>query len=654
MYNKNYFSIIKNSEEPHTSALKSKTEKKGENIYLSEDKTLELSETITKKADSYECFTTVKNISKEDIDLNQVSSAFIEIKNEGRLKWFDENKYKIHFCQSAWLGEGQWNSATLDDLGMYQVFDDHQHRNYASISSKGSWSTSLYYPLVMVEDLENKKTHYFEVKSSGAWYIEFCIEYNENNEETLYVFISDSCEKNDGWNKNLKMGESYKTATVVCGTVEGGFEEAVRSLIDYKRADSKVKFKDDLPPVCFNDYMNCCWAMPSYEKTTALVDKASEMGVEIFCIDSGWQATLLDDTQRSKGDWIVSQSRFAPKTFKDIIEYINSKGMKCGAWLEIEAVMDNSAAYTELDNYVLKRRGHRIGTQSAFFDFTSEFIQDKMENVFDTLYSLGVRYIKNDYNQTLGIGCDGDKSFSETMRENMLAFCDFIDRIQAKYPDLIIENCGSGGMRCDSETLSHFHLQSTSDQEVYTCNPSIVCGSLSYMPPEKAGVWSYPYPVRYNDRMEYKVFEDDYSDGKQTIFNMVNSMMGLIYLSGRIDVADELNSRMIKEGIAVYKEIRKDYVNSYPIYPNGTFRLKDRGILTLGLYVPEKKIAYIAFWKINADKRELMLDLSKYGEVKNALKLYPSLEEYKVSRSGNSIKAELCEGNSAMLVKVEF
>ena len=652
MANKNYFSLIKNSEEPHISCLKTKTVY--DNAFYTEDKTVELMHHTKDVCKSTECFTSVKNVSDEKIDVNQISSAFVEIKNEGRLKWYDEDKYKIHYCQSAWLGEGQWNSSTLDNLGMYQVFDDHQHRNCASISSKGSWSTSLYYPLVMVEDLELNKTHYFEVKSPASWYIEFCTEYDENNEEALYIFASDSCEKNDGWHKELKPGESYQTASVVYGTVDGGFEEAVKRLIDYKRTDSKVHFEDKVPPVCFNDYMNCCWAMPSYEKTTALVDKAAELGVEIFCIDSGWQATLLDDTERSKGDWVVSESRFAPKTFKDIIDYINSKGMKCGAWLEIVAVMDNSKAYTELDGYVLKRRGHRIGTQSAFFDFTSEFIQDKMENVFDMLYDLGIRYIKNDYNQSLGVGCDGSEPFSVTMRENMLAFCKFIDKIQAKYPDLIIENCGSGGMRCDSETLSHFHLQSTSDQEVYTCNPSIICGSLSYMPVEKAGVWSYPYPVRYNDRMEYKVFEDDYKNGHQTAFNMVTSMMGLIYMSGRIDDADELNSKLIKDAIDIYKEIRCDYTSAYPIYPNGTFRLKDKGILTLGLYIPEKNIAYVAVWKINTDKSELTIDLSKYGNIKKTDKLYPELKDYKLSCFKNSIKAEFSEGNCAMLTKIEF
>ena len=653
MDNKNHFSLIKNSEETHVSCLKTVTVKDND-VFYTEDKTVQLSHHIKNVCDSVECYTSVKNVSDESIDINQLSSVFVEIKNDGALKWYDEDKYKIHFCQSAWLGEGQWNSSTLDNLGMYQVYDDHQHRNYAAIFSKGSWSTSLYYPLVMVEDLELHKTHYFEIKSSSSWYIEFCIEYNENNEETLYVFASDSCEKNDSWNKELLPGESYQTATTVYGTVDGGFEEAVKRLIDYKRADSKVRFDNNVPPVCFNDYMNCCWAMPSYENTTALVDKAAELGVEVFCIDSGWQVSLLDDTFKCIGDWAVSKSKFSPKSFKDIIDYINAKGMKCGAWLEIEGVMEGAKAYVELDKYILKRRGHIIGKPRSFYDFRTEFIQNKMEKVFDMLYDMGIRYIKNDYNQSLGIGCDGDDSFSVIMRENLIAFCKFIDKIQKKYPDLIIENCGSGGMRCDSETLSHFHLQSTSDQEVYTCNPSIICGSLSYMPVEKAGVWTYPYPVRYNDRMEYKVFEDDYSDGHQTAFNMVNSMMGLMYMSGRIDVADELNRCLIKDAISVYKEIRKDYTSAYPIYPTGTFRMKEKGIFTLGLYVPEKKTAYIAVWKINTDKSELTVDLSKYGDIKNAEKLYPELNDYKLTYSGKDIRVEFPEGNCAMLTKIEL
>ena len=60
---------------------------------------------------------------------------------------------------------------------------------------------------------------------------------------------------------------------------------------------------------------------------------------------------------------------------------------------------------------------------------------------FDMLYSIGVRYIKNDYNQTTGFGCDGNGAASEALKESQAAFFEFIESVREKYPDLIIEQC---------------------------------------------------------------------------------------------------------------------------------------------------------------------------------------------------------------------
>ena len=46
-----------------------------------------------------------------------------------------------------------------------------------------------------------------------------------------------------------------------------------------------------------------------------------------------------------------------------------------------------------------------------------------------------------------------------------MAYYAFIDELTEKYPDLIIENCPSGAMRCDHGTLKRFHFQSISDQD---------------------------------------------------------------------------------------------------------------------------------------------------------------------------------------------
>ena len=645
---KNHISIIVNSEQNHLSCLKSNFVETKDGKYFEDEHDIEAAITEKSFENLKEVCTEVKNCSDKELEFEQISSAFVEIENKGNLKWYDENKYRVHFCRSAWLGEGQWQISSLRDLGLYQTYDMHQHNNYIAFSSRGSQTTARFYPLVMIEDMECGEIHFFEMSSSSGWYIEICIEYNEKGEETLFVFLSGSCEKNDGWYKVLKPNEAYRTEKAIFGTVKGGFEDAAAALTEYKRGGTRI----DAMPVIFNDYMNCCWAMPTIEKEKKLIDAAAEVGAEIFCFDSGWQKTAFDESVRYIGDWDIARERFAPETFQYLIDYAKSKGLIVGAWLEIEGVHNETEAYGKHGDAILKRRGNNIGSPKSFFDFRNEAIKDKIEKVFDKLYGMGIRYIKNDYNQTIGIGADGDSSLSETLRQNQEAFLAFIEYIEGKYPDLIIENCGSGGMRCDNETLSRFHLQSVSDQEVYTCNPSILSGIAACLPPEKSGIWSYPYPVRYEDRFEYKIYEEDYSDGKQTAFNMVSSMLGLIMLSGRIDESDEYNKHLIKNAISIYKSIRDDYKSSFPIYPTGTFRIGDSGIFTYGLLNKEKKTAYIAVWKIKTAESKKEFDLSGYGTVKAVEKLYP--DKFAAEKCGNSVIAEFTGGDCAMLLKVSF
>lgn len=115
-------------------------------------------------------------------------------------------------------------------------------------------------------------------------------------------------------------------------------------------------------------------------------------------------------------------------------------------------------------------------------------------------------------------------------------------------------------MRSDNGTLRHFELQSTSDQEFYELNPSIASGYAACIAPEKAGIWSYPYPVSfYEIQKGLDVYADKsrmeaLADGEQTAFNMINALCGVLYLSGRIDKADAFNKQLIKDGTEVYKK----------------------------------------------------------------------------------------------------
>ncbi len=622
--------------------------------YLSKDKKIEIS--IYKKyyGNTVRAYTALRNISGNTTDVTTVSSAVVEITNNGKRPWFSKGKYMVHYCLNCWLGEGQWRCSPLEDLGLYQTFDGHDNNSRIIFQSIGSWSTDKYFPIIIIEDTETLTMHYFELECGGTgWYIEIGTEINRNTEENLYIFASCMCEKNGGWHAHLEPGDEIKTPTAVFGSIDGGFDDAVAEIIKYKRKISKVKFKNDYPLVCFNNYMNASWADPSPKKILPLMNAAADLGAEIFCVDDGWFSRITLPNEKALGDWNINDEIFAPYGLSGIIEHAHRLGMRFGIWLEIEACAANADSYIKED--LLVRRGNIIGGSRAFLDFRRENVQNRIEKVFDKLYDMGVRYIKNDYNQSVGIGADGTESLSQSLIDNTNSFYAFIDRIIKKYPDLIIENCGSGAMRSDGETLSHFHLQSISDQEVYTCFPSILSGSLACIPPEKGGIWSYPYPTRFENRDIYAFTDkelDSFKDGKQTIFNMVNSMMGLMCMAGRPDAFDEFNTRLAKDAVAVYKSIRSDIPLSYPVYPKGTFRISDTGIQCFGLQ--NKNEMYLAVWQINDDNDNKEIDLSKYGQVSECKKLYPYLAEYNASIFKNGIKVTLPRGNTAALFKILF
>lgn len=51
------------------------------------------------------------------------------------------------------------------------------------------------------------------------------------------------------------------------------------------------------------------------------------------------------------------------------------------------------------------------------------------------------------------------------MLEHERAYLKWLEGVWMRYPDLIIENCSSGGLRMDYAMLSRYSIQSTSDQD---------------------------------------------------------------------------------------------------------------------------------------------------------------------------------------------
>ena len=556
---------------------------------------------------------TVKNTGDTPILLTKFSSSHIDGIANDEKAWYKHN-LRMHICHSKWQGEGQWKTYTPAEIGLYPTTTHCWERETFKVNSIGSWSTAFYYPLVMIEDIDENRIWFMEIEGSHNWYLKFC-SYGGYNDSNLTLEASGCDETFGGWHYELLPNETYTAERAIVGLAEGGFEEAVRELTIFKRQDSLIKYENDVIPIVFNDYMDCVWGNQHPDAVIPLIEKSAELGCEVFCIDGGWCANASG--VKGLGDWHPRNELYGEVSLKELADKIKEAGMIPGIWLELDACEDTAYGFTMDEDSVIKRYNTPVGSGGRhFYNFCNEKVREYLTGRIAELYDMGFRYIKNDYNQSTGIGCtnnyEGD-SPAEGLIQNNDAFLAFADELYVKFPGLVIENCSSGGLREDNKMLRHFALQSTSDQELYENNVSILMGSMAIMAPEKAGIWSYPYPAMLDEHKDFKV-TDEYAakmaDGKQTVFNMATAMLGVLYQSGRVECCDEKNFALIKEGIDLYKKIRGYIPVSMPIYPLGMHNINEKEVTALGLLSEEKLIMTV--WNLKDTTENVTVDLSKY------------------------------------------
>lgn len=622
--------------------IKTETDKGADIAIVNENTGLEVTEHYEIYGEVIRQYNEIKNLTEDEKVLTNATSAMISVPYKGLIPWNDDRRFKLHICKAAWSSESQWHSGSLTDFGlcpMRLLEEGLQGPAKVTISSKGSWSTGTYYPIVILEDLEKGETYFMEHEGGLSWKINLGV-----FAEELVIDCGSADIHHDGFFKKLGKDDSFTTTSAIYGKVQGGFDEAVKELTRYKRAVTKRRWKTGIPLVGYNVFMGAIYGIPNETNLKKLIPAAAKLGCEVFCIDAGWYRERIQPNFQM-GDYTPCDHIFGENGLEGIIKMISDYGMIPGLWFEFEAAGVGSAAAKLNGDTMLKRNGKIISADRGFFDLTNEELRNHLLNEVDRVYKMGVRYIKNDYNYSTGIGVGSADKYNENERIRDKAICDFIDELYKRYPDMIIENCGSGGMREDNGTLSHFHLQSTSDQEIYYNYASIAASTNAIMPPEKAANWANPYFLGEEEYEEFDKGENtDYLidrnlDGEATIFSMINGMVGVPLISGRIDYFDQLNFDLAKEAVDCYKEIREDMAKSYAVYPTGTELMGKRSYITMGLMNEEKTKMYLSIWKVNAPDDEVMVDLSKYISGDADVKMiYPKNDEKCSYRYAKAIK----------------
>ncbi|GGD82430.1 glycoside hydrolase family 36 protein [Paenibacillus nasutitermitis] len=567
------------------------------------------------------------------ITLTQLSSLHMQgIALGGCRPCYDPKKVKVHYCRTAWEGESQWRSDDLESLGLFQT-SVHAELATVSFSSIGSFSTAHYVPMIVLEDMETSQVWYLQIEASSNWNVEIGHRSAWNRPDgSLYLYADGANERVGGWAKPLQPGERFETVPVAFGCCEGSFGDAVRELTKYRRHSCKPTTALEELPIVYNDYMNTLWGNPTTERLLPLIEAASRAGAECFCIDAGWFATREENWSMGLGDWRESPDRFGSAGLRGMLAEIEQRSMIPGIWLEMEVCGEEAELGSKPDSWFLMRNGRRVGGGSRWFlNFENSEVRHYMHGVIDRLAAMGVGYIKNDYNDTVGAGADGfGGSGAVGTLQHSRAFYSFIDEVREKHPSLVLENCASGAMRQDYGILRHFHLQSFTDQEIYTRCPSILGGSLATVLPEQLGIWAYPYPLLHPNHnapeiVETASYRESMADGEQTIFNLVNGLCGQLYLSGRIDAADERNTALIAEAVGLAKLERSFVRNAYPVWPIGFSRIGDaNGWASVGLASEEGERLLLAVWRLGSHDEVMELPLPGWANQAAVVKmLYP-------------------------------
>ncbi|THF76557.1 glycoside hydrolase family 36 protein [Cohnella fermenti] len=599
--------------------------------------------------------TTVCNDGDRAVVLTHLSSLILQGIGLGGLgDWAMPGRIKVHYGRQAWSGEGQWLCEDADRLGLYRT-SPYSLSHAAHWESRGSWSTGRFLPMVVVEDTQTGTVWYAQAETSSHWHIELGNRHEgasaAKGDDSLYLQIDGASEGFGGWTRTLQPQESFTTIPAAIGCCTGGIEDAVRELTIYRRTRLKPRqaWQEEFPAV-FNDYMNCLWADPSPDKLLPLIRRAAELGLEVFCIDAGWFAAPGSYWGSSLGDWQPDGTRFGSEGLPGMVRRIRAAGMIPGVWLELEVCGEQAALAAKPDEWFLRRNGSRVGGGERWFmNFTHPEVRLYLHEAIDRLVAMGVGFIKNDYNGCVGCGDDTlGASAADGLIRHARAVYSFLDEARAKHPGLIIEGCASGGMRADYGLLSHVHLVSSSDQEHYAKYPSILGGMLAAVLPEQNGIWAYPYPllVEHRDRPE-RLDDADYrqemADGEQTIFNMVNGLCGNLYLSGRVDKADECNAALIKEAVALYKAERAHIRSSHPIWPLGFRAVADTDNWnSVGLANMQGDRIVLAVWRLDGEEETATLPVRGWaGCTAEVRQIYPAAPDRQAEFGYDSVNGRL-------------
>ncbi len=477
-------------------------------------------------------FSRITNLGEKPLDLELLSSFSL-----GNITPFDPadaaGRIILHRFRSNWSAEGRLESVPIEQLGL--------ERSWAGASvavdrfgQVGSMPVRGYFPFVALEDTRAGVIWAAQLAWGGSWQIEV------SRQDDSVNMTGGLADRDFGhWIKTLKPGERFESPSAFLTGCEGSWEEACHRLVRSQEIHASGECETEREGgIVFNELCRS-WGHPSHDDIEALAQRLRESAVKYLVIDAGWYRKDSEPGLSCyHGDWIPSAKHFS-RGLKLTADRIRECGLVPGLWFEMETCGQNSPAFGKTERLVHLDDLPLTVNSRRFLDLRKKEVADWIaETVIGTLRDNNFGYLKVDYNDSLGIGIDGVESPGEGLRALTEASYSIFDRIRAELPDLVIENCASGGHRLEPGYVGRTSMSSFSDAHECFEIPIIAANLQFLIPPRKSQIWAVLHK------------EDSFS---RLTFSLAATFLGRMCLSGDVVELAPWQWSLTEEGTAFYQ-----------------------------------------------------------------------------------------------------
>jgi len=263
---------------------------------------------------------------------------------------------------------------------------------------------------------------------------------------------------------HLKKGETFTTPKVALSFSKCGLSGVSRNFHKWGRK-YMLAHGDKERKILLNSWEGVYFDINQKGMDQMMGDIAS-MGGELFVMDDGWFGVKYPrkTDNCALGDWEVDKNKL-PEGIEGLLRDAKKHGIKFGIWIEPEMTNSISELYDAHPDWIIKAPKRdavqgRGGTQ-LILDMSNPKVQDFVFSVVDNLMTKypEIDYIKWDANMPIlnhGSQYLTMNDQSHLYIEYHRGFEKTCKRIRAKYPDLTIQACASGGGRANWGVLPYF------------------------------------------------------------------------------------------------------------------------------------------------------------------------------------------------------